>query len=150
MNIGIIAQQADIRQWLVGRAGAVASVQPAWADPGLTWVDLDFEGREATSVRFVRSVGGVEVSQWAAVRGETLALEGEPRIGEIPNDLIDEMSPEGAARAGVRVAQFIAVAERNATDISELTLSDLRRLAGIAGTSVSGLFASLVASGVKL
>lgn len=62
MNIGIIAQAADMRHWLETHAEVVASVQPAWADPALTWVDLDFAGREAASVRFVGYVGGIEAS----------------------------------------------------------------------------------------
>lgn len=108
MNIGIIAQAADIRHWIASHAEILAPEQPAWADPARTWVDLDFAGEEAASVLFRGDIAGVELSQWFAVEDQGLKPKREPRIGTVPSGHIDT-----------------------------LTLAELHRLSTVAGRSVS-------------
>lgn len=117
MNIGIIAQAAEIRHWIEAHAELVDSKQPVWADPARTWVDLDFAGQEAASVLFRGDIAGVEFSQWFAVEDHGLKLMGEPRMGALPADLVDT-----------------------------ITLAELHRLADVAGRSVPATYNILSAA----
>lgn len=134
------------RNWLQLHAEAVSKVQPRWADATLTRVVTS--PHDGDSVRFACVVDAYEVSQWADHLDGALNLVGDPYLQVQLTDVeLDAMTLTEAAQEGIRVAQFIAAAEGRVTDVSNITLSDLSKLAKMDGVTADVKMAEFIASG---
>lgn len=136
------ANRAELRdRWLTANAEAVAAVQPAWADPELSWVEIGW-GPEAEpdSMEFSRKVGAVVIEQAADIDDGVLTLVGSPQIRVTEQDYAMFEDVAVAARIGL---DMIAAAAALGTD---LTVSDVRNAATAAGVRPGDLIDQMEAA----